>query len=174
MPKIFYKIYSATHPTLGEYIGFTKSPLGTRKTQHHAATRRGSTTLLHNALRDSDFSGWTWSAIGWASTKAEAGKIERNEINSREPKLNTRFGGEGGGQFPADFSHGGYQNRGTKASRATRAKLRQVRQRPRKRKFDRQKMLALSDEGVTQEVIAEILGCNQALVSQVVSGKLKP
>lgn len=180
MKQVSFKVYRASHPTAGSYVGLTVRTMGFRKGVHHETARKGKMSPFCVALRGTGFKGWTWETLSSHTNREDGGVAEIAAIQTLAPSLNVRSGGAkgGGGKWPSWFAHGGWKNRGRKHSPETIARrvesIRKMRlECPRTRKADRNQIFALHREGLKQGEIARRLSCSQALVSNVIRGVYK-
>lgn len=176
MIQSMHIIYLAEHPEHGKYIGLTSQGLNTRESLHWRQSRDNEYMGFHEALRTSKRKDWSWTILHFTTDGQEtAERLERVEIANRNPELNQRAGGAGGGLWTGDTSKFGKYNLGRRPNAATRQKL-SVHQstRPRKRTHSRARMFELSLAGESQASIAKTLQCDPALVSRVLNGKYKP
>jgi len=86
-----YKIYVITNTLNGDqYVGMTSRPVVERVGEHFQDARKGSSSVLHDAMREFGFRAFDYAMIDGASNEEEARKIERWWISA----LNT-FEGRG-------------------------------------------------------------------------------
>lgn len=171
MENVFL-IYLAEHPSQGSYLGMTRSGLSNRRSAHFSASRRGSLLPFHKALRNRPC-GWKWSILHVTTDEQEAGRLEEQEIAVRPNLLNILAGGKFG-KYRSDRTNPRKGTRGKKMSAEFVEWVTEFHKtRPRKRSHDRSEILRLSKEGHTQAQISRLMGCDQGLISRVLSGKFR-
>lgn len=172
MENVFL-IYLAEHPSQGSYLGMTRSGLSNRRSAHFSASRRGSLLPFHKAIRNRPC-GWKWSILHVTTDEQEAGRLEEQEIAARPNLLNILAGGKFG-KYRSDRTNPRKGTRGKKMSAEFVEWVTEFHKtRPRKRSHDRDRMKALSLEGKSHKQISDIMSCDPALVSRVLSGKYRP
>lgn len=109
-----FTIYKATNTVNGKvYIGQTVESLNDRIGGHITKVNNGSCYCFHNAIRKHGVDVFTWEAICFCSSKAEANKKESEFIIIFSSKVPTGY----------NMTDGGEGTLGCRPSKETRAKL---------------------------------------------------
>lgn len=172
MTQTMHIVYLASHPSHGEYVGTTTMGLAMRESTHWSASRKNKNSGLHSSLRETNREEWDWTILHFVlDDEKKAYRLEREEIESRTPALNNRRGGAGGGEWinPTKEKFG-RANVGKTCPDHVKEKLSAVHStRRRSRKFSKRSIHRLHKEGLSQETIANTLGCTQSHVSRTLN-----
>jgi hypothetical protein len=104
-------------------------------------------------------------------TDKQAKTLEAELISKRKPELNVKLGD---GKLHPSYVWGGTKNRGKKISPQLRKWFSDFHStRPRKRTYDRKKMIAMKNKGMNARQIANAMGCDYALAYRVINNIYK-